>query len=166
MNSDQENNLKTHSWWVVSRPYRVAGELVFYSIILLGFLLYVLSKATDDSSFRMLQIQPIYWVGIFAGGLGGCARGLLDFWRRESFNLSKKDYWKHALPFYVGVLFGFLMVLVMQATLKVVGVPHNVADSGGLSFLAMVCMFSGLFADSAEKHFIERFKDVQATKSK
>ena len=92
MENEQENNLKTHSWWVVSRPYRIAGELVFYSFILLGFLLFILSKATDDSSFRMLQIQPTYWVGILAGGLGGCARGLLDFWRRDSFNLTKKDY--------------------------------------------------------------------------
>ena len=137
------------------------GELVFYSLILLELLVFILSKTEDDSKFRLLQINPIYWVGILAGGLGGCARGLLDFWRRNSFDLSKKDYWKHALPFYVGVLFGFLMVLIIQATLKVVGVSHNIADSGGLSFLAMVCMLSGLFADRTEKHFIERFKSIK-----
>ena len=85
----------------------------------------------------------------------------MDFWKRTSFNLMKRDYWKHALPFYIGVLFGFLMVLVIQTTFKVFGVDHTSADTGGLSFLAMVCMFSGLFTDKAESIFSKKFSDVE-----
>ena len=160
MNDEPENNLKISEWWTVSRPYRVMGELVLYSAICLGSLMLILSKVGDGQSYRFFDIQPIYWVGILAGGLGGCTRGLIDFWRRTSFNLMKRDYWKHALPFYIGTLFGFLMVLVIQTTFKVFSVEHSGADVGGLSFLAMVCMFSGLFTDKAESIFSKKFSEA------
>lgn len=137
------------------------GELVFYSLICLVILVFVLSRSMDDPQYRLWGIQPIFWVGILAGGLGGCARGLLDFWRRNSFNLMKSDYWKHALPFYIGLVFGLLMVLVIQTTFKVFGVGSSVSDTGGLSFLAMVCMFAGMFTDRAESIFMRRFEQIE-----
>ncbi len=158
MSEDREVTLRDADWWTVSRPYRVTGELVIYSIICLVVLIFVLSRSMDDPQYRLIGVQPIFWVGVLAGGLGGCARGLLDFWRRTSFNLMKRDYWKHALPFYIGLVFGLLMVLVIQTTFKVFGVSNSVPDTDGLSFLAMVCMFSGMFTGRAESIFSRRFE--------
>ena len=153
--ADAEENLNT--WWATSRPYRVMAELVAFSLVALALLAYILSEASDDPEFRFLSIQPLYAVGIFAGAVGGAARGRLLFWRRRSYEFKKKDYWKHALPLYIGTVFGFLMTLVFQSTLKVVGVTSSIGDSGGLSFVAMVCMLCGLFADRAERKFLKTF---------
>lgn len=159
MKTEQEDILKKRNAWKASRPYRIAGELVFYSIVCLGLLVFILSKTSDQKGYIFLDIQPIYWVGLLAGGLGGCARGLVDFWRRTSYDLDKLDYWKHALPFYIGVLFGFLMVLVIQTTFSVFGVEQSGAESGGLSFLAMVCMLAGLFTDRTESLLLQRYRE-------
>lgn len=165
MTEEKEITLQDSDWWTVSRPYRVMGELVIYSLVCLVLLVIVLSRSMDNLQYRLWGIQPIFWVGVFAGGLGGCARGLLDFWRRHSFNLMKRDYWKHALPFYIGLVFGLLMVLVVQTTFKVFGVDTSASDSGGLSFLAMICMFSGMFTDRAERIFMRRFEQFDENSS-
>lgn len=164
--NDKEVSLCTHHWWTVSRPYRVKWELLFYSILCIIVLAYILSKVHDDSSFRLFGIRPIFLVGVFSGGLGGCARGWLDFWRRTNYNLLKKDYWKHTTPFYIGGIFGFVMILVVQTMLKGVGASNGATyDSGTLAFMAMVCIFSGLFANRAEKMFLRRFEDTEKKKS-
>ena len=164
--NDKEVSLCTDHWWTVSRPYRVKWELLFYSMLCIIVLAYILSKVHDDSSFRLFGIRPIFWVGVFSGGLGGCARGWLDFWRRTNYNLLKKDYWKHTTPFYIGGIFGFVMILVVQTMLKGVGASNGTAyDSGTLAFMAMVCIFSGLFANRAEQMFLRRFEDTEKKKS-
>ena len=163
---DKKLSLCTHGWWTVSRPYRVKWELLFYSILCIIVLAYILSKVHDDSSFQLFGIRPIFWVGVFSGGLCGCARGWLDFWRRTNYNLLKKDYWRHTTPFYIGAIFGFVMILVVQTMLKGVSASSGaVDDSGTLAFMAMVCMFSGLFTKRAEEMFLRRFEDTAKKKS-
>ncbi len=155
--SPAEFRVETHGWWATSRPYRVMGELVAFSLISLVAVVFVLSRTADDPSYRLWGLKPLYVISVLSGGIGGAARGLLVFWQRDNYNMLKSDYWKHATPFYIGLLFGFLVVLVLQSGLKVVGVPRDAMDPGGLSFLAAICLLSGLFADKAELKFMSIF---------
>jgi hypothetical protein len=157
---DKECKIATHGWWVTSRPYRVMAELIIFSLISLILVMYVLSRTTDSQSYRFFGVNPIYIIGSFSGALGGLARSLIIFWKRKSYNMLRSDYWKHATPFYIGVLFGFLSTLVLQSSLKVIGVSNNISDSGGLSFVSMICLLSGLFADRAERKFLSIFDNT------
>lgn len=148
-------------WWTQSRPYRVMAEFNIFAVVFLAVLMLVMSNAAESESYRLLGVHPIFWVGVCAGGLGGCARGMLDFWRRDSYELEKRDYWKHLLPLYIGVIFGFLMVPVANLTFRAIGVESTGPGATGLSVLAMLCMLSGLFTDYAEALFSKKFTQVE-----
>ena len=155
--NNKEHKVETHGWWVVSRPYRVMAELIVFSLLSLIIVAYVISRASDLPTYRFFMFNPIYVIGAFSGALGGSDRSLLLFWQRKSYNMLRSDYWKHATPFYIGILFGFLSTLVLQSGLKVIGIPNNINDAGALSFISMICVLSGLFADRAEKKFLTVF---------
>jgi len=158
---NEEITIRTHGWWAFTRPYRALAMLMSYTAICLCPLVIVLSKTADIGGYKVFGIvNPIYIVGLLSGGLGGCVRGLIDFRRKDSHDFRRSDYWKHLLPVSIGCVFGFVMILTLHSTLKVISIPHNINDPGGLSFLSMICFLSGLFADKAEMKLLKTFKNI------
>jgi len=164
---DKEHEVASDGWWVTSRPYRVVTELILLSVISLSILIYMLSRASDLQSYRFFGVNPIYIIGVFSGSLGGLARSFIKFLKREgSYNMKRSDYWKHVIPFYIGSLFGFVLTLVIQSGLKLLSAPTNISDAGGLSFLSMICLLSGLFADRTERKLLALFDRTFEAKEK
>lgn len=154
---EQEDRLITHGWWVTSRPYRVMAELLLLSVISLAFVTYLLSRVEDQENYRIMDINPVYLIGIFSGGLGGAARSLIQFWNRTTYNMGRSDYWKHATPFYLGLIFGFLSILIIQSGLKLLDVPSISNTPNSLSFIALLSALCGLFSDKAERRLLSAF---------